>query len=92
VEEAVRTLADITLRPENDDLAFRTGNLWLGRYLEQGKLGDGRNIDLPSEYMDDVSKRMKERELRMAVEEVVLRNVPLKAPAIKSRAPAMGAS
>jgi len=70
----VKALIEKTLAAD-DYYTFKFGSLWLNGFLEHRTLPDGRPINLPKEYLDDAAKKLKEREIRFAKEDILF-NMP----------------
>ena len=86
-EEGVKALIGITLDPKSDYHTFKLGSLWLDRFLETRTLPNGKTITLPEKYLDDVSKKLKERELKFAKEDILFNmpTIPPKPKAVTGR-------
>ncbi len=87
-EAGLKALIDKTLNPANGYYTFKCGSDWLGRYLDERKFLNGQPINLPREYLDEVAKKLKEREFKLA-EEDILFNFPAAAFARPERTPRM---
>lgn len=82
----VKALVEKTLDPKSDYFTFRLGSLWLSRLLQERKFPDGTPIKLSAEYLDDAARRLKERELQLAKEDILF-NTPIKPKQEKPSAP-----
>jgi hypothetical protein len=90
VPSAVKVMADITLDTKSDYYTFKLGAIWLRGFLK-GDIAIRDGSPEPSkEFMNDVSKKLKEREFKLAQEDILF-NMPVvtKAPdAAKKPSPA----
>ena len=89
----LKALIEKTLDPTSDYYTFKFGSLWLKAYMEDRTLADGKPINLPKEYLDDAAKKLKERELKFAKEDILFNMpiVPSKPPAYGFNAPKFAA-
>ncbi|MBU6475204.1 MAG: hypothetical protein KGL10_06610 [Alphaproteobacteria bacterium] len=60
--DGIKALADKTLDPNADYYTFKFGSMWLRGLLEMDAFPDGRPINLPKPYLDDLSSKLKDRE------------------------------
>ena len=88
-EGGVKALIEKTLDPQGDYYTFKMGSLWLKSLLEDRTFTDGTAIKLPKEYLDNAAKKVKQRELKFAKEDILF-NMPIVPP--KQRPPANGFS
>ncbi len=64
MDDGFKALVDKTLDPKADYYTFKFGSLWLSGMLETGKHPDGRPINLPKQYLDDVKVKLTAREAK----------------------------
>ena len=83
----VKILIEKTLDPKSDYSTFKFGSMWLKGFLDGRVLPDGKPINLPKEYLDDAAKKLKERELKFAKEDILF-NMPI----VPQQPPAYGYS
>ncbi len=60
-EEGVKALVSKALDPKADYYTFKFASLWLKDMLATGTYPDGRPIQLPRQYLDDVVAKLKTR-------------------------------
>lgn len=81
----IKVLAEIVLHPKSDYYTFKIGSPWLKQCLEDRALPSGVLINLPEEYLDNACKRLKEKEFKLAQEDILF-NMPLVTPASRTAA------
>ncbi len=77
-EAGVKTLINIAVDPDSDYYAFKFASRWLKRYLVGDRLLFP-TLQLPQEYLDAASKKLKERKFKLAQEDILF-NIPIVSP------------
>jgi hypothetical protein len=77
--DGVKALIEKTLADGADYYTFKFGSLWLKGFLDEGKFPDGKPLQLPKSYLDDVKVKLAAREAKFAKEDILF-NMPIVPP------------
>lgn len=72
-EKVAKVLAERTFDPANDYYAAKFGNRMLQDFLEGRLIGEGERIVLTGSYWDDVRRKSKELEFKLAQEGILFK-------------------